>query len=152
MLQKGHMEGLGWFFYLPTAISLESFIVIFQKSHMEGIGFFFTYPLLRCSASWLDWMKILTKSWIHTLRLQHLQKPLQALVFLRLFQLPHQPPLCCKEHSFETCEDVCWLPSEIQQAARLPKKGDPEFSSPMSLEQVVEAFENWDVYPEIDQW
>ncbi|XP_066383424.1 uncharacterized protein [Miscanthus floridulus] len=35
MLQKGHMEGLGWFFYLPTAISLESFIVIFQKSHME---------------------------------------------------------------------------------------------------------------------
>jgi hypothetical protein len=38
-----------------------------------------------------------------------------------------------------------------QKYSRPPKKGDLELPSPMSLAQVVEAFENFSVYPEIDQ-
>lgn len=43
-------------------------------------------------------------------------------------------------------------PGSHQKYSTPPKKGEGEFPQPMSMEEVVEAFENLGVYPQIRKW
>ncbi|OAY74309.1 hypothetical protein ACMD2_01452, partial [Ananas comosus] len=43
-------------------------------------------------------------------------------------------------------------PGSHQKYNTPPKKGEGELPPPMSMEQAIEAFENLDIYPQIEQW